>query len=115
MTKYLVALLLSVFWAVTPAAAQSSSFTAHITQIFNSQGAPNSFDFTTDNTPSVCNGFTFYFAAGADEPSKIANFNAVYATVLAALLSGHSVFIGVNNPTSSINYCTVTFLNPTNQ
>ena len=114
--KYLVALLLSVVLSVMPAAAQSSgSFTGHITGVLNPQGAPGSFDFTTDNTPSSCNGFVFYNATGADEPSKIANFNAVYAAALAAMLSGHSVSIGVNFPTGSGQFCTVTFFNPTNQ
>lgn len=116
MTKYLVALLLSVVvLGVMPAAAQSESFTAHITGILNAQGAPGSFDFTTDNTPSACNGFVFYFASGTDEPSKIANYNALYATVLVALLSGHSVGIGVNNPANGFNFCTLTFFNPNNQ
>lgn len=116
MTKYLVALLLSVVLAVMPVAAQSTgSFTAHITTIFNAQGAPVSFDFATDNTPSACNGFVFYNATGADEPSKIANYNAVYATALVALHTGHSVFIGVNFPTGSGQFCTVNFFNPNNQ
>jgi hypothetical protein len=110
-----VSLMLIASLTVMPARAQATGFTAHITQILNVQGAPASFDFQTDNTPSSCNGYIFHFAVGADEPTKNANFNAVYATVLAALLSGHSVSIGVNNPTSSLNYCTLSWFNPTNQ
>jgi hypothetical protein len=115
MTKYLVALLLSVVLSAMPAAAQSTQFNAHITQVLNPQGAPISFDFRTDNTPSACNGFILYNATGADEPSKIANFNAVYATALAALLSGHLVVFLVNNPTSGSTFCTLDAINPTNQ
>lgn len=110
-----VSLLLIAGLTVMPVNAQSASFTAHISQVLNVQGAPIQFDFTTDNTPSACNGYVVYSAVGADEPSKIANFNAVYATVLAALLSGHSVAIGVNNPTGGSNYCTLVYFNPLNQ
>lgn len=111
----IVRLLLTVSLTVMPASAQSVGFTAHVTAILNITGAPNSFDFTTDNTPSACNGYIFFYAAGADEPSKIANFNSVYATVLATMLTNHSVYIGVNNPTGGSSYCTMVWFNPNSQ
>jgi hypothetical protein len=107
-----VSLLVIASLTVMPASAQATGFTAHVTAVLNVTNAPNSFDFETDNTPSACNGFIFFYAAGADEPSKIANFNAMYATVLAALLANHSVYIGVNNPTGGSNYCTLVWFNP---
>jgi hypothetical protein len=113
--RFTVSLLLIASLTVIPARAQSAAFTAHITQVLNGQGAPISFDFTTDNTPSNCNGYIVYTPVGADEPSKIANFNTVYATALAALLSGHSVAIGVNFPSSGSNFCSLVYFNPTNQ
>ena len=107
-----VSLLLIVSLTMMPASAQATGFTAHVTAILNITGAPDSFDFTTDNTPSACNGYIFFYSSGADQPSKIANFNAMYATVLAALLTNHSVYIGVNNPTGGSNYCTLVWFNP---
>jgi len=110
-----VSLLLIASLTVTPAGAQSAGFTAHVTNVLNPQSAPIDFDFTTDNTPAGCNGFIFFTPVGADQASKIANFNAVYATVLAALLTNRSVNIGVNYPTGGSNYCSLVYFNPTNQ
>src|SRR5262249_825576 len=50
--------------------------TVHIVAIQTSF-MPGGFDFTTDNTPAICNGFIFYWGQGADTPTQQANAKAV--------------------------------------
>jgi hypothetical protein len=95
----------------TSAVLQSTTgaFTAHITGI-QLGGAPLSFDFTTDNTPSSCNGFIFYNPVGADEAAQIANGKVVIAGLMAAQLSGKPMLIYAFTPTSSLPYCSVQYI-----
>jgi hypothetical protein len=112
----LVFSVLSIFaLAVSPAIAQSTTgfFTAHITSIQTTSGA-TSFDFTTDNTPSSCNGFIFYNATGADEATQIANASAALASLLAAEISGHSVNL-IGNIDGFSTYCSVSTIFVNNQ
>jgi len=101
-------ILLVIAFAVAPAMAQNTTgvFTAHITGIQLTTTAL-SFDFTTDNTPSSCNGYVFYNASGSDEAQQLANVKAALAGLMAAELSGHAASIGAFTPTSTFPYCTV--------
>lgn len=105
--------LMILGFAVSPAMAQTSTgfFSGHVTSI-NTSAAATSFDFTIDNAPSGCNGFVFYIApSGTDEATAIANSRAALATLLVAQVSGHTVSIIANLPTSSsFPYCTLTTL-----
>ena len=108
--------LLLFAFAVTPATAQSSTgfFTAHITSI-QTTSAATSFDFTTDNTPSSCNGFIVYVPpSGTDEATAIANTSAALASLLSAEITGHSVNL-IGNIDGFSTYCSVNTIFVNNQ
>lgn len=112
----LFSVLLILAVAITPAMAQTGfNVTVHITSV-QTTSAGQEFDFTTDGTPSGCNGFIFYFPpSGTDEATAIANTHAALASVLSAEISGHSVGIQGSLATSSFGFCVISAIFVNNQ
>jgi hypothetical protein len=80
--------------------------TAHVTRLEVSY-MPNRISFQIDQAAgSQCPAGTFLIwnAQGADEAQQIANANAVYSTLLTAMMSGKPVTLYGNN-----SGCVVTF------
>lgn len=103
-------LLVIIALTATPVKAYDfAGVIVHVTAI-SPVGMPGDVEFTSDNTPSACNGFLFYFPSGSDEATQQANAKAVMAIVLTAQLTGRSLVIYGINPTSSFQYCTVQWI-----
>lgn len=86
-----------------------SGVVVHVTSI-SPVGFPGNVEFQSDNTPSACNGYLFYFPQGPDTATQQTNAKGVLSIILSAQLTGRSLTIYGINPTSSFGYCQVQWI-----
>jgi hypothetical protein len=110
MTKYLVALLLSVVLTVMPAMA-AETFGAHVLTV-NAGDTLNLVDFEVDAAVDGCAAGQYLRYAGGsntDLATKQASVRSTYALLLAAKLSGQTIHIDGNGDAGP-GFCTIRFV-----